>query len=496
MKYRIWPRLAAAVAAGLALQALLPQLSHRLGLVLGSLPVAAAGFYAVAGFVRLARRSSGRLRAGWAVGAASTGLLGTAYAIYTCNAVLDRAPPTPNLPDLLSLAAAAVAMVALVLVSPPLPDAVSRLTLVLDVATVAGALFALAWQFVLTTAAASLPPSANLMFLLVTALELIGAAVALVLMARSAPTANGYALRLLAGGLGAFAATAVVAVYNRTEHLPWYATGAAAGYLIAALLIALASRTALPLPDSTGQRVFSGAWPLLPYVPVILAVVEVIDVYVRTGTLPSMLMWLLLSAITMAMLRQLLMLITVRGLVNRLHHQANHDVLTGLPNRAAFYAVAGRQLASAPEKQCTAVLLLDLDGFKLVNDTLGHAAGDTLLVTIGRRFGGALRADDTAARLGGDEFVVLLPGLTRPEEADDIAQRLLDRIREPMWIAGRELQVRASIGIAVCHGGGHDLEQLVQNADTALYQAKSAGKGTFRRHGLPSQGQPNEIVAA
>ena len=496
MTYRIASRLAVVAVLGLLLQAVLPHLPHRLGLVVGSVPVAAAGCYAVAGLLRLARGTSGRLRAGWAVGAASSGLLATAYLIYTCDALLGRAPSTPNVPDLLSLAAAGVAMVAVLLVSPPLSDAVARLTLTLDVATVAGALYALAWQFVLADAQAQLTPGASLMFLVVTALELLGAALALVLMARTAPTRNGYALRLLAGGLGTFAATAVVAVHNRTEALPWYATGAAAGYLTAASLIALASRTALPSADDTGQRVFSGVWPLLPYVPAALAVVEIVHVYVRTTTLPPVLVWLLLSTVTIAMFRQLLMLITIRRLVRGLHHQAHHDTLTGLPNRAAFYAAAAGELASAPADRYTAVLLVDLDGFKLVNDTLGHAAGDALLVTVGRRLQAALRDSDTAARLGGDEFVALLPELAAPEQADEVARRLLDRIQQPMSIAGREMRIRASIGIALGRNGGPGLEQLLHHADTALYQAKDAGKATFRRHGLPAGAEPGRTTAA
>ncbi|MEU4621944.1 GGDEF domain-containing protein [Actinoplanes sp. NPDC023801] len=496
MSFRIWPRLAAVAVIGLVLQLVLHRVSYRVGLVVGSVPVAVAGFYAVGGFVRLAYRERGRMLAGWAVGALSAGLLGVSYSLYTVDAILARAPSTPNVADLLSLGAAAVAIAALLLVSPPLSGVVARLTLVVDVATVGGALLVLAWQLALSEVAAALDAATRLMFLTTAALEIGGAAVALVLMSRSAPTANGYALRLLCGGLGIFAATAIVAVYNRAEGLPWYATGAGAGYLTAALLIALSSRTALPSADSTGRRAISGIWPLLPYIPAAIAIVEVIRVYRRTGTLPPLLMWLLLSAITMAMLRQVLMLITIRRLMAGLHHQAHHDVLTGMPNRAAFQAVAGRALASAPDGRYTAILLLDLDGFKTVNDTLGHAAGDALLVTVAARFGPALGSGDTAARLGGDEFVVLLPGLAAAAQADEAAQRILDGIGAPMTLAGREYRVRASIGIAVCHGRGHDLDRLLQIADTALYRAKNAGKGTFRRHEAETSGEPGTAEAA
>ncbi|GAA0540385.1 hypothetical protein GCM10010172_22050 [Paractinoplanes ferrugineus] len=476
LKRLLLPRVAAVVLAGFVLQAVLPRLSDRAGIVVASVPIGATSFFAVAGFARWAGREVGRRRAGWFLGSLAAGIFGIAYIFYSAAAILDR--PLDDAGDGLSIVAAVLAAAALVLASPGQSDVSGRLAVALDVTAVAGALFALAWQLILDDVQARLDPGTYLMFTVILAIEAVAAALALVLMSRSKPTPNGYALRLLAGGLATFAVTSGLAAHNNATGLSWYATGAGAGYLIAVLLIGLASRTVLPSADRTGERIFAGIWPALPYIPVLLALAEVLRAYVKNGTLAPVLVWFLLAAVTLAMLRQFLLLFTIRGLIGSLRYQAHHDMLTDLPNRAAFHQVAAAALRVA--EQHTAVLLLDLDGFKQVNDTMGHAAGDALLVAVGRRLGSALRAVDTPARLGGDEFVALLPGLTGPDQADEVARRLLHDIAEPMTVAGRELRVRASIGIAVCQGAGHDLDRLLQDADAALYEAKGAGKDTFR----------------
>ncbi|MEU4238174.1 GGDEF domain-containing protein [Actinoplanes sp. NPDC026619] len=477
-KRLILPRVAAVLLAGVVLQFLLPHLSDPVGIVVTSVPIAVTGFFAAAGFLRWARVGRGRLRAGWGLGAVAAVTFGVAYLVYIAAAVLGHPPESAG--DGLSLLAAVLATGALVLASPRLTDLAARLTLALDVTAVAGALYALAWQQILSGAQGDLEPGTFLMFAVIMAVEALAAALALVLMSRSAPTPNGYALRLLAGGLGIFALAAGTAVHNDTEDLHWYATGAGGGYLVATLLIGLASRTVLPSADRTGERVFAGIWPILPYIPVVLALAEVLRSYVRTGTLTPVLVWFLLTAVAVAMLRQLLMLATIRSLIGSLRHQADHDALTGLPNRAAFYGRAAAELAAA--ELHTAVLVLDLDGFKQVNDTMGHAAGDALLIEVARRLTAAVRAEDTAARLGGDEFVAILPALLEPDQADEVAARMLHDIGQPMIVAGRELCVRASVGIAVCRGPGHELDRLLVEADLALYEVKDAGKGTFRRN--------------
>jgi diguanylate cyclase (GGDEF)-like protein len=162
-------------------------------------------------------------------------------------------------------------------------------------------------------------------------------------------------------------------------------------------------------------------------------------------------------------------------------YQATHDSLTDLPNRELFLDRLNLTLRRTERRSETAaVLFVDLDGFKSVNDSLGHDVGDQLLVTVARRLESALHAEDTAARLGGDEFSVLLEGVPDAAAAAGVAERLREVIAAPVEIRGHELAVTASIGIATAHGPGRD---LLRDADLAMYQAKSAGKDrseTFR----------------
>jgi diguanylate cyclase (GGDEF)-like protein len=169
-------------------------------------------------------------------------------------------------------------------------------------------------------------------------------------------------------------------------------------------------------------------------------------------------------------------------LVEELRHQAFHDSLTGLANRGLFGDRVDHALArSARTGASIAVLFLDLDDFKTVNDRFGHAGGDELLRAVSGRIVEVLRPGDTAARLGGDEFAVLIEDLAGPEDARFVADRLIDRVRAPIHIADSDALTGASIGIAVSSAGEGRAEDLLRNADFAMYRAKSAGKG---RHEL------------
>ncbi|MGH2834424.1 MAG: putative bifunctional diguanylate cyclase/phosphodiesterase [Solirubrobacteraceae bacterium] len=163
----------------------------------------------------------------------------------------------------------------------------------------------------------------------------------------------------------------------------------------------------------------------------------------------------------------------------RLIHDALHDSLTGLPNRALFMdrlAQCLGHLARDPAYGC-AVLFIDLDRFKLVNDSLNHAAGDRLLVELARRVGDVLRPGDTLARLGGDEFTILLDGISTPAQAMAVASRTSSAIAEPICFDGHELSILASIGIAHNLDGVVHPEDLLRNADIAMYDAKAHGGG-------------------
>jgi diguanylate cyclase (GGDEF)-like protein len=177
---------------------------------------------------------------------------------------------------------------------------------------------------------------------------------------------------------------------------------------------------------------------------------------------------------------------------DRLRHMAYYDSLTSLPNRRLFGEQLDLLLRMAKrEGDRLALLFLDLDNFKRINDSLGHSAGDLLLKEVGQRLAGCLRESDLVAsnvetghridvsRLGGDEFTVVLNRLDRVESAGPVAQRLLDALSEPMLIEGHEVVVTPSIGIAVAPGDAEDVEGLLKAADTAMYHAKSQGRNNY-----------------
>ncbi|HQH04062.1 MAG TPA: PAS domain S-box protein [Smithellaceae bacterium] len=165
----------------------------------------------------------------------------------------------------------------------------------------------------------------------------------------------------------------------------------------------------------------------------------------------------------------------------QIKYLATHDGLTELPNRLMFNQLLSHAVQGAKRYQKQfAVMFIDLDGFKVVNDTLGHDAGDRLLREIAVRFKHTLRAVDVVARLGGDEFVVMMEDIAAPEQAAVLAQRILEATGKPFGLASGECRVTASIGICVYPENGDDEQTLMKNADAAMYRAKETGKDNFR----------------
>lgn len=164
-----------------------------------------------------------------------------------------------------------------------------------------------------------------------------------------------------------------------------------------------------------------------------------------------------------------------------IHYMAHHDALTGLPNRRLMQDRLGQAIMQARRKQRhVAVLFLDLDRFKLLNDTLGHDTGDYILKDVARRLTACVREVDTVSREGGDEFVVILPDLDRPENARVVADKILREFAKPVEIGGQEIHITTSIGISHYPNDATDLNHLLKHADSAMYQAKDSGRNTVR----------------
>jgi diguanylate cyclase (GGDEF)-like protein len=178
-------------------------------------------------------------------------------------------------------------------------------------------------------------------------------------------------------------------------------------------------------------------------------------------------------------------------------HQALHDALTGLPNRLLFRDRVDQAITSGERSgEIAAVMLMDLDHFKEINDTLGHHHGDRLLEEVAQRLQAALRESDTVARLGGDEFGVLLPRVAGPEAATEVANDLLGRLREPFVVDDLTLEVDASIGVAIFPHHGADTETLLQRADIAMYSAKASSGGAMLFEPSQDRHSPRRLALA
>jgi len=165
----------------------------------------------------------------------------------------------------------------------------------------------------------------------------------------------------------------------------------------------------------------------------------------------------------------------------QIEHMAYHDQLTGLPNRRSLQDRMAQIIGSATRRQARiAVMYLDLDNFKLVNDSLGHTVGDQLLQQAARRFSASLRPQDMVARVGGDEFIIMLDGMDDPVQAARVAEKIIADLGQPMMIGREELHVTPSIGISLCPQDGRDVHDLIKHADAALHEAKQFGRATHR----------------
>lgn len=291
------------------------------------------------------------------------------------------------------------------------------------------------------------------------------------------------------------------------------------GFLVAALVVAVAQAFLVPtlvlapllavgiaLPYATERTLrllFVMAWLVALTVSVLAETISSetkspnwYETVLRVGSLAVafavvlVLLWLFRSQLVGA-LKQ------ARHSEERAIHDSKHDALTNLPNRTLLLEYLGRSLERARkgEGQPFSLLFLDLDRFKNVNDSLGHTAGDLLLVEMARRLEACVHSTDTVVRLGGDEFVVLLEGVTDTEDTKQAAERLRRELEAPFWLSDHEIYSTASIGIVACPNGGCRPEELLRDADTAMYQAKEGGKARYEVFSAEMRARPASLLS-
>lgn len=260
----------------------------------------------------------------------------------------------------------------------------------------------------------------------------------------------------------------------------------------------------LSLPDAQGLECFMEFRRHAPQLPVIVlsgsddeqlaiqAVQNGAQDYLVKGNVDSK---SLVRAVRYALERHR-MLTEIENLHKNERYLAYHDMLTGLPNRQLFYERLRQAVVhSKRNTKMLAILFIDLDGFKTVNDTLGHRAGDLLLKSIAEKLKSSVRENDTVARLGGDEFTIKLADIVHPRDATKVAEKILRLFFEPFTVEGKELFITASIGISIYPHHGHDAEMLVKNADLAMYRAKQQGKNKCTLYDLSFHALDNDRFA-
>ena len=430
--------------------------------------------------------SDGRTRRAWALLAASAACWVVGQATWVWYEHLARRDlPFPSLADVGYLGAIPLAVAAMLAFPGRTERAALQARSLLDGAVIATSLLYISWSLVLgpvfRAGEGSVPEQAIVLAYPVG--DVVLATIVFVVVARS--RGGGAPVLLLGAGLLSLAVADTSFAYLTQEGA--YSTGALSdvGWFAGYLLVATAARRPAAVGITWAGRRSGRLQLLLPYCPLALAVATSAFQQLRGQPAGPFLYWTFVALVLLIVGRQLLTVLDNQALNRRLaamvgdlEHQAFHDGLTSLPNRALFrervgHALRRRSQAGTP----LALLFIDLDDFKTVNDQLGHAAGDDLLVAVAGRLQTCVRGEDTVARLGGDEFAILLEQAPSHEVAVRVAGRILESMGPPFPLQGHQVQVGASVGVTVSQAA--DVDAVLREADVAMYTAKARGKGRF-----------------
>jgi diguanylate cyclase (GGDEF)-like protein len=459
---------------------------------LGNILQVGAALAATVGCIWTAREARRSWRTGWYLIGASSAVWCTGQLVWTwLETVRGDITPFPSAADIFFLAAVPLAVAGLLCFPSSPTTQTGRARALLDGFIVASAVLFVSWALVLgpTLHGASGGAWSRVISLAYPAADVVVLTIVIITYVRC-DSAGRVAVGLvgLAFAFFAIADSSFVLTGLHDQDVSELANTAwVAGYLLIALgaywsRLNPPTECTLTAADDRDSRV----QVLLPYVPLAAVLVLCIGEALVTDPLvvDVVVFWIGATLIAMLLVRQGVVIVENSRLARslavsneRLQYQVLHDGLTGLPNRPLFLDRMRMALSRMSRvEELVAVMFIDLDQFKPVNDTYGHEAGDRVLVTLGRRLTNVMRVGDTVSRFGGDEFLVLCEDVSGFEEATTMAQRVAAAIAEPMSVAGVDLVIHASIGMVITDSTGRDPGQLIREADAAMYEAKRKGR--------------------
>jgi diguanylate cyclase (GGDEF)-like protein len=430
-------------------------------------------FIAAAFFAVTARSEHGRARAAWVMMAVALAAFGVGEAIWCYDDLFRKEVPFPSSADAFFLIFPIGACAALLFLRNR-SNRESQGRIVFDGLIVAGSLFIVSWTLVLKRIYEA-GAATRLEFVLLMAYPVADIVVLTIAASVLATAMTGQRVTISLLTLGLLAMVLADSGYAYLSSQAEYVAGSrldivwVAGLLLLTLAAAAAGRQT-GLSDRAADEVPGWASVWLPYTPLMVAlIVAIAHLPGAMSSGPALPVALLLVITVLA--RQLLAVRETRRLMARVTDRAMHDPLTGLANRVLFQDRLTDALENRPDGQSMGVLVLDLNHFKMVNDTLGHSAGDELLRAVADRIRDGARAGGIVARLGGDEFAVLIGGSA--ERIGRIANRLVESFDAPFVIDGHELLIRPSAGLSIAEPtGGQSADELVNQADKAMYSGK------------------------
>jgi diguanylate cyclase (GGDEF)-like protein len=435
-----------------------------------------------------ARRHAGRARIGWYLVGASAATWGAGQAAWSWfELVVHQDNPFPSLADI-GYAGSVPLLLAGLFTMPVWPSGwVAKCRAIIDGLLLTGALLLVSWHTVLAALVAS-PADTALgqgLSLAYPVGDVIVVTVLGIMWSRTLSEGRGPIL-LVIGGLGSIAIADSTFAYLQAQALFGSGNVVDIGWVAGFLMVGLAALLALNHPMGTKH----GSPPrwraaLLPYAALPVAIGFAVDERLSQGYINLFTLSMGLGLFMLVLLRQSLSVrenvVLLRRLASNeteLNHRAEHDPLTDLSNRTSFIRFVDDHLAQpVPDRLC-AVMFVDLDDFKHINDSLGHAMGDQAIVAVGQRLKACMRDHDLVARLGGDEFAVFLTRLSDVGQLVTIAERLIETLNQPFQSSDMRASVCGTIGVAIAEPGD-DAGELLRRADIAMYAAKARGKGLF-----------------